>query len=288
MLVFSGRKVSKDISANPAVGAEIVNNTNMKLPAGPITVYDSGTYAGDALIEFFSEDEKRIISYGEDLSVNGSYTCETNRIYNAVSVKAGMMTTKYRVQRKRVYTFRNASGVTKQLIVEHPFSSSRATLVDPLEYKEKTNNLYRFELNLPPGETSLNVCEEELQENGVTLSKNNISMYESYATNQNYPEPVRACMKHVIKLFNKINDEKEKLDDFENRLSRLLKEQERIRQNLSSAGSQSQQGQKYLSRLAEQDNDIDETNKSISDAEQSVKDAQQAYDQYIQDILFTD
>jgi len=288
MLVFSGGKVNPCIPANPAVGAEIVNNTGMKLPAGPITVYDSGTYAGDALIEFFPEDEKRIISYGEDLSVIGSYTHEMNRLFNAVSVKEGLMTTKNRVQRKRVYTFRNASGVTKILIVEQPFLSNRAALITPLEYKEKTSNLYRFELSLPPGETTFAVCEEELQEAEVALSKFNINMFQSYATNQDYPEAVRVCMEHVIKLYNKINDEKEKLADLENRLNRLLKEQERIRKNLSSAGSQTQQGQKYLSRLAEQDGDIDEINKSMSDAEQSVKEAQQAYDQYIQDILYVD
>ena len=288
MLVFSGGKVSPGVLANPAVGAEIVNNTDMKLPAGPITVYDSGTYAGDALIEFFPEDEKRIISYGEDLSVTGSYTYDMNRIFSAVSVKEGLMTTKNREQRKRTYTFRNASGITKQLIVEQPFSSSRAVLIAPSEYKEKTSNLYRFELNLPPGETTLDVCEEELQETGVVLSKISTMMFKGYAANQDYPEAVRAYMEQAIKLVYKIRDEKEKLVDFENRLGRLLKEQERIRKNLSSAGSQSQQGQKYLSRLAEQDNDIDETNKSISDAEQSVKDAQHAYDQYIQDMVFID
>jgi len=198
------------------------------------------------------------------------------------------MTTKNRVQRKRVYTFSNASGITKQLIVEQPFSSSRAVLITPLEYKEKTSNLYRFELNLPPGETLLDVCEEELQENGVVLSKVSITMFESFATNNEYPETVCVSMEHVIKLYNNISKENEKLADLENQLSRLLKEQERIRKNLSSAGQQTQQGQKYLSRLAEQDDDIDETYKSISDAEQLVKDAQQAYDQYIQDILFID
>ncbi|MDR1863158.1 MAG: DUF4139 domain-containing protein, partial [Treponema sp.] len=63
-LVFSGARMSPGISVNPAISTELTNTSGMKLPAGPITVYDGGTYAGDALIAFFPENEKRLISYG--------------------------------------------------------------------------------------------------------------------------------------------------------------------------------------------------------------------------------
>ena len=68
-LVFSKEGKTINCVYNPAICVELINNTGIKLPAGPITVYDGGTYAGDALVKFFPEDEKRLISYGEDLSV---------------------------------------------------------------------------------------------------------------------------------------------------------------------------------------------------------------------------
>jgi len=37
----------------------------MRLLAGPVTVYDGGVYAGDALMNFLSKNEKRIISWGK-------------------------------------------------------------------------------------------------------------------------------------------------------------------------------------------------------------------------------
>ena len=44
-LVFSKAGKDQGDVYNPAICVELVNNTGMKLPAGPITVYDGGTYA---------------------------------------------------------------------------------------------------------------------------------------------------------------------------------------------------------------------------------------------------
>ena len=71
-----------------------------------------------------------------------------------------------------------------------------------------------------------------------------------------------------------------------NRLTGLFNEQERTRKNLEAAGSQTQQGQNYLSRLAAQENDIDEVHREIAAAEQLAKEAQSAYDKYILEMNF--
>ena len=52
---------------NPLSAAELTNNTGRTLDGGPITVYDAGAYAGEALVETIKNDDKRFISYGVDL-----------------------------------------------------------------------------------------------------------------------------------------------------------------------------------------------------------------------------
>ena len=93
-LILSGAS-----NVHPRLGAEITNTTGIKLPAGPITVYDGGVYAGDALIEFFSENDKRFISYGEDLSVTSSAKYFTTRFVSTVTVSGGVMI----INRRLVY-----------------------------------------------------------------------------------------------------------------------------------------------------------------------------------------
>jgi hypothetical protein len=52
---------------NPFNAAELTNNTGKTLDGGPITVYDAGAYAGEALVETVKGGDKHFISYGVDL-----------------------------------------------------------------------------------------------------------------------------------------------------------------------------------------------------------------------------
>ena len=46
---------------NPFNAAELTNNTGKTLDGGPITVFDAGTYAGEALVETVKNADKRFI-----------------------------------------------------------------------------------------------------------------------------------------------------------------------------------------------------------------------------------
>src|SRR5581483_2790758 len=62
LIIYSDRS-----SQNPLNAAELTNSTGMTLDGGPITVYDAGVYAGEALMETLKASDKRLISYGVDL-----------------------------------------------------------------------------------------------------------------------------------------------------------------------------------------------------------------------------
>ena len=89
MLPFLQQKVSArkliiysdSTKPNPFSAAEIVNNTGKTLDGGPITVYDAGEYAGEALVETIKSGDKRFISYGVDLGT---------RIATSTSIRATM------------------------------------------------------------------------------------------------------------------------------------------------------------------------------------------------------
>ena len=62
--VFSGADALSLGTVHPMLAARFKNTTGLKLPAGPVTVFDGGTYAGDALLEFLGENDARLIAYG--------------------------------------------------------------------------------------------------------------------------------------------------------------------------------------------------------------------------------
>jgi hypothetical protein len=267
-LVFSGARMANGISVNPAISAELTNTSGMKLPAGPITVYDGGVYAGDALIEFFPENEKRIISYGEDLSVSGSAASSGARAVTSVTVSQGVMTIHRRQSYERTYSMRNASAEKKRIIIEHPVNQG-PTLAEPAAYDERTPALYRFTRTLDAlGELAFTVKEDMPLSERIVLAQTRQDNFLSYASSQEIPANVRAALNRAVELRRLADADASVRQELESQRDRLVSDQDRIRRNLEAAGSQSSQGQEYLKRLIDLDVGIDALNLRIEEAAQ--------------------
>jgi hypothetical protein len=281
VLVFSGANAAAGGSVHPAIGAELTNTTGMRLPAGPITVFDGGTYAGDALITFFPEGEKRLVSYGDDLTVNGRISPAVSRMVSAVTVSRGVMTISRKLINEKVYVFKNNSREGKRLILEHPVTRN-ATLTEPASFYERTDSLYRFALTLEAGgELTFTVKEESPLTERITLAQLGFDSFLSYISNEEIPAPVRAALRRGVELQQKIAEDNTAFSALETRLTRLISEQDRIRRNLEAAGNQSTQGQEYLRRMAALDGEIDTLNIAIAEAEKNLRDAKNNFDDFL-------
>jgi hypothetical protein len=271
-----------DSSSNPAISVRLTNTTGMKLPAGPITVYD-GAYAGDALIEFFPENEERLISYGEDLTVTGDVDCAKETVLAAASTAEGRVTIKRREICKEIYTVRNASAVSKKLIIQHRITYG-AVLVEPAEYLEKTSEFYRFKMDLPANtEISFTVTEEKPLTEILTLAKMPDDVMLTYAANGELPADIQESFGKALALKKKAKEEQEKLEELAAQKEKRIADQERIRKNLESAGGASPLGQKYLKRMDAIDEQIDVLDAEIAAAEKQAKEAAGTYGKFIGD-----
>ena len=282
-LVFS--REGKEINGvyNPAICVELTNNTGMKLPAGPITVYDGRTYAGDALVKFFPEEEKRLISYGEDLSVTGSFTSGTSKNTSLIKIDKGFMTTNTKMTYKTMYTFRNAGKESKKIIIEHPIMY-KSTLVKPSEYNEKTHNLYRFTETLPPSADFINfeVIEERIICEEIEITNFNYDKLAAFLSNHdNSQEAAQTALQRAFNLNANILKAQNALNDLKAKSKKLVEKQERTRKNLEAAGAQSQQGKDYLQRLVQEDADIDALEEKINAAVIEIETAQKEYENYL-------
>jgi hypothetical protein len=283
LLIFSGAN-ARGGNAHPRLGAEITNTTGMKLPAGPITVYDGGAYAGDALIEFWNENEKRFISFGEDLSVTGTVMDSASLTVNSVALSGGVMTINRGQIFLKTYTFKNSSSGPKRLMVEHP-KTSGASLESP-EADEQTPSSYRFIMTLSPGrELVLLVREERPLSERISLLQLGPETFLSYSGNREMPEQVRSALRQAVDLKREADAARTSLDELSGRRDHLVSDQDRIRKNLEAAGGQTQQGQEYLRRLSSLDNDLDSLNQDIDSARQRLRAAQKAYEKYLGGLI---
>ncbi|MDR2747756.1 MAG: hypothetical protein LBB77_09965 [Treponema sp.] len=281
-LIFSGARSGE--GTHPSVGAELNNTTGLKLPAGPITVYDGGSYAGDALLEFLNPGEKRLISWGEDLSVTGVSTASSARTVTAVSISDGVMTINRRRIYEKKYHFKNTGPEAKTIIVEHPRTQD-AVLSEPGSYDEATAAAYRFIRELAGAqETELLVREEAPLFERITLLNLRPETLVSYSTSQEIPANIRTSLAGAVELKRKAEDAEKARADTEERRNLQAAEQDRIRKNLEAAGNGTQEGQEYLRRLTSLDTEIDRLNGELEQRRGEARDAQSAYEFYLRNL----
>jgi len=279
LLIFSG-SAPANRNQNPRLGAELTNTSGMKLPAGPITVYDGGTYAGDALIEFWNEGEKRLISYGEDLSIIGSSTNSSSAAFSSVIISNGVMTITRSLEFLKTYTFKNNAAQDKRLLIEHP-KNPGSTLASP-KADEETPALYRFTVTLPArGELTVPVRESTPVMERVTLTQLRPSAILSFASSQELPANVKEALQQAVTLQSAVNSAQAAVTEAERQRQGFVSEQDRIRKNLEAAGSTTQQGQEYLKRLLSLDDSIDKLEPELQTLRENVRTAQKAYEDHL-------
>jgi hypothetical protein len=286
-LIFSGAQTGRAI--HPSVGAELINTTGLRLPAGPVTVYDGGAYAGDALLEFLNQGEKRFISWGEDLAATGVSNISTVRTVTSVNLNGGVMTINRRQGYERKYQFKNAGDEAKTIVIEHPVTQG-AALVEPKNYDEATAAAYRFIRELPgtgnTGEMEFMVREEIPLSERILLTSLRLENLVSYSASQEIPPDIRASLAKAVEMRQSAEDAERARAETEARKNAQAAEQDRIRRNLAAAGNGTQQGQEYLRRLTNLDDEIDRLNGDLERRQLETQEAQTAYESYLRGLSF--
>ena len=268
-------------SVHPMLGVRIANSTGMKLPAGPITVFDGGSYAGDALIEFLPEKDSRLVVYGEDLSVTGDESQSSTTRTTGVTIAKGVITFFRQVAASRTYAFRNASASPRNLLVEHRITSG-SELVAPASFTEKTETFFRFPLTVPAGgQVTLEVRERSPTQENTRLASLGDEAFLSLSSSEELTPSMREAMLKAIDLRKKVNDEEGLLSDLRDTESTVANSQGRIRQNLESVGRDSTEGQQYLERLLNLEGELDKLAVRIDEAKRGARDARDAYENYL-------
>jgi hypothetical protein len=242
---------------NPLNAAELTNDTGLTLDGGPITVYDAGAYAGEALVETIKAKDKRFISYGVDLGTRIS-TNQDSHNDNVRSVRAhnGILTTKNALIVKRTYTIHNVDARAKTLIIEHPVTQ-RYQLIDTAKPYETARDVYRFEVKVPAsGDVTFPVTEENVFDQQTQVSSLNPDMLLVYIHNQSISEAARRQLQQIADLKTQIvaaDSERKRVDSDIESTSR---DEQRNRDNiasLSQVSGQQQLVQEYARKLADQE-----------------------------------
>jgi hypothetical protein len=260
---ITGRKLviySDSSRANPLSAAELTNNTGKTLDGGPITVYDAGAYAGEALVETVKNGDKRFISYGVDLGTR----IATNQNSSTDSVRElharnGLLTTKAAVVQKKTYSINNIDARPKTLIIEYPLRAGY-NLIDTAKPVETARDVYRFEIKLAASASvDFPVTEEHVYDSQTAVSSLNPDGLLTYVRNKSISASARTQLQQIADIKTRIANTDAEKRQVNEQVTSVSRDEERNRQNISSLSAvsgQQQLVQEYARKLADQETQI--------------------------------
>jgi hypothetical protein len=148
----------------PLLGLRFKNTCGQPLTQGPITVFEEGSYAGDARMPDLQPDEERMLSYAVDLGSEVKSTAtQKPGPKMAISAPGDQLRVQYTIRQTRKYTIRNRSPQDRLMVIEHPIRNNWK-LVEPEKPRETTREVYRFDVPVAAGKTvEFDVSEEQVR-----------------------------------------------------------------------------------------------------------------------------
>jgi hypothetical protein len=262
MLPFLQQKVNtrklliymESFGLHPMNAAEITNSTGKTLDGGPITVYDSNAYAGEALVETLKAGDKRLISYGVDLGTRVSTKWDSSTAnVREVHFTRGVLTTRNSVQETKTYTIKNVDPGRKTIIIEHA-QRPGYKLLDALKPSETTADAYRFEVNVGGNATeTFAVREERVYDQSFGVSNMTPDVISSWVQNKALSDVGRRQLEQVLAKKREIAANDSDLAQAQADLTNTNADQDRQRKNIESLRSVAGQQdlvQQYARQLA--------------------------------------
>lgn len=269
---------------NPLNGAAITNKTDKHLLQGPITVFDAGSYAGDAKIDNLPPGEKRLLSYGIDLQTIVQTRIEQQSEIVAGKIVKGVLDLTHKSRQKTTYDLQNKSDRDKTLIIEHPITPDWQLVQSP-EPVEKTQSLYRFKIQTPQQtKKSLDITEEKVHRQTVAVLPADIDLLIRYTRTGTLPESVRKALSDVITRKQTIADLQRQIDQRNQQIERITREQSRIRENMRTVDSNSQYYNRLLTKLNEQETQLETIQTETDQIKTRVDKAQEELERLVSSL----
>jgi len=263
-----GEKVSVyNANVNPKYplnGVKLKNTTGFHLMGGPVTVFDGGIYAGDALIQDIAPGDDRLLTYAVDLGIEVEPKM-TPGADTTVSIKVarGVVIVTRKQEMKVTYLAKSVSPEKKTLLIEHPLRPEW-TLIEPKEPAERTRSAYRFRIVLDPkAKQELTVVEEHPISQSVALTDANADQVAAFLLMEKLSEAAKTALQRVVEMKTQLADLQRQRAEREARLSEITAEQERIRKNMEQLDRNSELYKKYVQKLTDQETEFEKLQAEI-------------------------
>lgn len=269
----------------PLNGLSLTNSTKLHLMQGPVTVFDSSVYAGDAKLPDLKPGEQRLIAYALDLAAEVNIdTVGHPAELVSMKIAKGTLIRRHKYIDERTYNIRNKLDRAKDVLVEQPCGGGWE-LVAPAEPTERTANLLRFKVATPAKETkALTVKLERVADENIVLSSVGLDQVEVFLKASVLTAKVKEALGQVVALRTALDVASRRVGELEQQRKEAAEDQGRIRENLKTLDKSTDAYQRQLKRFDEVDAQINRLADEIATARQSETQRRQEVEAYLREL----
>jgi len=250
---------------NPLAAIRLKNTTGLTLEGGPLTVFQGGSYAGDALVKTFKPDEKRYITYAVDLGlrVNTKMGTKSEQV-DRVIINRGVIRMRRGIIETKTYNLDNRNPRSKTVVIEHPFHANWK-LLNKEKPIEITDNYLRFEVKVP-GLKITKFSVREMRESWERIMISNLTPDQIIilARKEYLSESTQKKLEQIVALKSEISNINRSLQAIQKERGQIFEDQKRLRENLRGLRQTTEEKglrNRYVKRLNQQETRLEEMRK---------------------------
>ena len=277
---FAGRSVllyQKAARAeNPIRCVEFENTTGLTLEGGPVTVLESGSYVGEAMLDTLKPTEKRLVGYAVELAVRVTDTIDSfEEKVTKVVIRDGTLRTTHASVRQTTYVLVSKADKDQTLYLDHPRDGTKWKLTEPEKPHETTDNHWRFKFGVRANKTVKFVVRQQMP-HSTTHALNDVTdrQLAAWVEAKYLDKPTLEVLKQVLKLRQELAGHDNAVVKLDKERDKIAGDQKRIRDNLGALAdraSDKELRERYLRTLAQQEDRLEaiegEAKKAAADRE---------------------
>ncbi len=272
--------------SKPLRAVWLENKSKLTLDAGSFSIFESGEFAGEGLLEPIHPGEKRLLSYATDQAIRVKVTARDNqRTLHHVQIREGSVVETYMNAASATYSATNSGDEQRAVLIEHPRGNSGWTLDGDLKAAESTPSLYRFLLPVAAHATAT----LEVRERGPVNTE--VKLDPNYNQTVYLLDLGKRALDAVDKL-KPLIDAQTALADLDRRLAEAKKNEEaatadeaRDRDNLTALKG-NDAAKRFVDELNRAEDQLQATKKETADLEQQKQAAVEKLNELISGLNF--
>jgi hypothetical protein len=272
--------------STPLRAVWLENKSKLTLDSGSFSIFESGEFAGEGLLDPIHPGEKRLLSYASDQAVRVKVTARDNqRTLHHVQIQHGVVVETYMNVASITYSASNSADLYRVVLLEHPRANNGWALDGDLKPAETSPNLYRFRLPVAAHSTAT----LEVRERGPVNTTVTLNAYQDQSA---YILDLAKRAPDALDKLKPVLDAQSALSDLDRRIAESKKTEQaatadeaRARENLTALKG-NDAAKRFVDELNRAEDLLQSTRKQTADLEQQKKAAVDKLNNLISQVSF--